>query len=261
MTYTATDIHGNSSTATVDVIVEDHEGPTIVTPAADETVECDGSGNTAALTAWLSNNAGATATDACSGVTWSNDFTTMANTCGGGAGAVQVIFTATDAAGNTSSTSATFTIEDTTAPTITAAASDLTVECDGAGNTSDLNMVRQLRRCDRDRRLQQHLLQPQLWHGSQHERPLRGTGSVTVTFTATDVCGNESTTSATFTIEDTTNPTALAKDHTVTLNASGNGTMVAGDIDNGSSDGCGTVTLAAARPASPVLISVRTRSP
>ena len=138
VTYTATDIHGNSSTASFDVIVEDDEAPAIGTPAADETVECDGSGNTAALMAWLSNNAGAAATDNCSGVTWSNDFTTMANTCGG-AGAVQVIFTATDAAGNTSSTSATFTIEDTTAPTITTPASDLTVECDGAGNTSDLN--------------------------------------------------------------------------------------------------------------------------
>ncbi|MCB4809697.1 hypothetical protein LG651_15745, partial [Tamlana sp. 62-3] len=34
---------------------------------------------------------------------------------------------------------ATFTVEDTTAPTIDTIASDLTVECDGAGNTTELN--------------------------------------------------------------------------------------------------------------------------
>ena len=137
------------------MIVEDNEAPTIGTPAADETVECDGSGNTAALMAWLSNNGGAAATDNCSGVTWSNDFTTMANTCGG-AGSVQVVFTATDEAGNTSTSTATFTIEDTTAPTITLAASDLTTECDGAGNTSDLAAwLANFAGATTDRRLQQ----------------------------------------------------------------------------------------------------------
>ena len=247
VTYTATDIHGNSSTASFDVIVEDDEAPAIGTPAADVSVECDGSGNTAALMAWLSNNAGAAATDNCSGVTWSNDFTTMANTCGG-AGAVQVIFTATDAAGNTSSTSATFTIEDNTAPTITTPASDLTVECDGAGNTSDLNTwLANFAGATANDDCSSASFSHNYGTGAIMSDLCGATGSVTVTFTATDLCGNESTTSATFTIQDTTNPTALAKDHTVTLNASGNGTMVAGDIDNGSSDGCSTVTLAASQ--------------
>ena len=52
-------------------------------------------------------------------------------------GAETVTFTLTDECGNTASTTATFTIE-ATDPVI-AGATDLTVDCDGAGNTTDLN--------------------------------------------------------------------------------------------------------------------------
>ena len=69
------------------------------------------------------------------------------------------------------------------------------------------------------------------------------TGSATVTFTASDDCGNTTTTMATFTIEDTTSPTALGSDLTVILDGNGQATITADDIDNGSSDACGEVTL------------------
>src|SRR5690606_20840784 len=78
------------------------------------------------------------ASDSCSSVTWSNDFSSVSNECGA-TGSVTVTFTATDDCGNSESTSATFTIEDTTAPTISISASDLTVECDGNGNLTQLN--------------------------------------------------------------------------------------------------------------------------
>ncbi|MGB0509718.1 MAG: HYR domain-containing protein, partial [Flavobacteriales bacterium] len=253
VTYTASDAAGNTTTMTFDVIVEDNEAPTITEAACNMQVECDGAGNTAALTAWLTDNAGATATDNCSAVTWSNDFTTMANTCGG-AGAVQVVFTATDEAGNTSTSTATFTIVDTTAPTITAGATDSTVECDGSGNTTQFNAWLN----DQGGATASESCSSVTWSNNYLSTTNEGetidfsdgcgaTGSVTITFTATDVCGNASTTNATFTIEDTTNPTAVAQNHTVTLDASGNGTMVAGDIDNGSSDGCSSVTLSASQ--------------
>ena len=50
--------------------------------AMDATVECDGAGNAADLDAWLASNGGASATDACSGVTWSNDFDALSDDCG-----------------------------------------------------------------------------------------------------------------------------------------------------------------------------------
>jgi hypothetical protein len=67
--------------------------------AMDATVECDGAGNGADLDAWLASNGGATATDACSGVTWSNDFAALSADCGA-TGAATVTFTATDDCGN-----------------------------------------------------------------------------------------------------------------------------------------------------------------
>ncbi|MBT8231660.1 MAG: T9SS type A sorting domain-containing protein, partial [Bacteroidia bacterium] len=94
-------------------------------------------GNQADLDASLDTNGGASATDKCTGVTWTNDFTELSDDCGA-TGSATVIFTATDGCGNKSETSATFTIEDTTPPTIDPGASNLTVECDGEGNQADL---------------------------------------------------------------------------------------------------------------------------
>ena len=65
----------------------------------------------------VGNNGGATASDGCSSVTWSNNYTELSDECGG-TGSATVIFTATDACGLSSNTEATFTIVDTTPPDI-----------------------------------------------------------------------------------------------------------------------------------------------
>ena len=207
VTFTATDACGNFSTTSATFTIVDTAAPSITTPAGDETVECDGAGNTTELNAWLVNHGGAVASDTCCGtdVTWSNDFTTLSDDCGETDSAT-VTFTVTACCGLSSTTEATFTIEDTTPPSITTPASDETVECDGAGNTTELNTwlanhggaVASDTCCGTD----------VTW--TNDFTPLSDdcgeTGSATVTFTATDACGNFSTTSATFTIEDTTIP-------------------------------------------------------
>jgi len=184
-------------------IVVDTTAPVINPIASAETVECDGEGNVTDLNTWLNNHGGANATDNCSGVTWTNDFTGLSDDCGE-TGSALVTFTATDDCGLSSTIQATFTIEDTTPPSITTPASDETVECDGAGNIAELNA----------------------WlnsHGGASVMDNCGgvtwtddftslsddcgeTGSALVTFTVTDCCGLSSTTTATFTIEDTTIP-------------------------------------------------------
>src|SRR3954467_12011766 len=105
--------------------------------SSDLNVQCDGTGNNADLAAWLASNGGASANDICSGVTWTNNYTTLSDGCGS-TGSATVIFTATDDCGNETTTSATFTIEDTTKPSVVITASDLTVQCDGSGNTAEL---------------------------------------------------------------------------------------------------------------------------
>src|SRR6185436_2208976 len=128
VTFTATDACGNASSTTATFTITDTTPPTINTQASNSTVECDGAGNTAQLNAWLaSNGTTGAASDVCSGVTWTHNFTALSDDCGA-TGSATVTFTATDACGNASSTTATFTIEDTTNPTIDVQASNSTVE-------------------------------------------------------------------------------------------------------------------------------------
>ena len=207
--FTATDACGNASTTVATFTIEDTASP-VVASASDFNAECDGMGNTMELEAWLANNGGASATDACSDFIWTNDFVALSNDCGD-TGSATVTFTATDECGNATSTIATFAIEDTVAPEVSDAM-DVTFECDGQGNVSDLDS----------------------WltsnGGAEASDACGGvtwthdfdmlvascgsTGSSLVNFTATDACGNAITTSATFTTEDTLAPefTTLPED-------------------------------------------------
>ncbi|WP_223551993.1 HYR domain-containing protein, partial [Aestuariivivens sp. NBU2969] len=243
--FTATDDCNNSSTTSATFTIEDTTPPSITTDASDSTVECDGSGNAAELAAWLSSNGGASASDDCSGVTWSNNFTALSDDCGN-TGSATVTFTATDECGLSSTTTATFTIEDTTVPSIDTQAIDFTVECDGAGNTAALNAWLS----SNGGAVASDTCGGVTWSNdfSALSDDCGATGLVTVIFTATDDCNNSSTTSATFTIEDTTPPsiTTDASDSTVECDGSGN----AADLNawlssNGgavASDTCGGVT-------------------
>jgi hypothetical protein len=70
-------------------------------------------------------------------------------------------------------------------------------------------------------------------------------GTNTVTLTATDVNGDIATCKATVTVEDNFPPVAICANVTIQLDANGNGTIAASDIDNGSNDNCGISSLAA----------------
>jgi gliding motility-associated-like protein len=64
-------------------------------------------------------------------------------------------------------------------------------------------------------------------------------GPNTVTLTVTDVNGNSSTANAIVTVIDTIKPTVVTQNITVNLNASGQASITAAQINNGSSDNCG----------------------
>lgn len=67
-------------------------------------------------------------------------------------------------------------------------------------------------------------------------------GANNVVLTVTDVNGNSSTCNTIVTVEDNVAPTAVCQNITVQLDASGNVSIVAGDVDGGSTDACGIMS-------------------
>jgi len=115
------------------VITIDQTAP-VVTPPDNTVVECDGSGNTAQLNAWL---ASATANDNCDGALTPTPVL-ISDVPGCCQTAVYTYkWQATDSCGNIGeSATRTFTIQDTTAPTISGCPGDITVNADAGGCTA-----------------------------------------------------------------------------------------------------------------------------
>jgi len=218
--FTANDGCGHTTGATATFSIVDNTPPTITTPASDLTVECDGTGNPAALTTWLDSHGGAVAADACSSVTWSHDFATLSDGCGA-TGATTVTFTATDACGYTATTSAAFTIIDNLPPQIVTAAGNLTVECDGAGNLSQL----QAWLTGAGGAVATDNCGAVAWSNDFDTvvEDCGASGSATVTFTATDACGHTAATTATFTIADRIAPALVSPPANLTVECDGTG--------------------------------------
>lgn len=266
VTYTASD-GCNSSDVTIDFTIQDSNPPNITTGAQDEQVVCDGAGNIADLTAWLNADGNSVAMDACSpnnlivkSVTVPSDGTTndpfvaLTNAIATGCAAnfvatITVQFTFTDDCGNMSTTDADFSIIDNDDPTITTPASDLTVECDGMGNGTELSnwLAANGNAVGSDVCSGMTVT----WRTDPAMPTITSTcgneGFVTVDFYVSDECGNENPTPTTaiFTIEDTTNPiwtvnpTPLTIECDGTVDPSGQIATWLGNNGNGSAtDGC-----------------------
>ncbi|SDI49507.1 LamG-like jellyroll fold domain-containing protein, partial [Winogradskyella thalassocola] len=61
---------------------------------------------------------------------------------------------------------------------------------------------------------------------------------ITRTYSVTDASGNSINVTQLITVEDNINPNATCKNYTITLDASGNASILTSDIDNGSNDNC-----------------------
>ncbi|MFK7782709.1 gliding motility-associated C-terminal domain-containing protein, partial [Psychroserpens sp.] len=250
--FTATDECGNSAETSATFTIEDTLPPMITNPAENNSVTCDGSGNTTDLQNWLANNGGTTASDNCSNVTWTNNFSALSDDCGE-TGSATVIFTATDECGNEISSTAIFTIEDNSGPTIETPAADLMVECDGSGNTTDLQDWLD----NNGGAIASDLCSNVTWTNnfSALSDDCGMTGSASVTFTATDECGNMTDTTAIFTIEDTTPPSLTpGSDFQDQL-------FVTCDVipsipDLGFEDACSQMTVVAPDPDNEVIINI-----
>ena len=224
VTLTATDENGNSSTCTATVTVQDNESPNAL--CQDITIYLDGTGNVSIVPADIDNGS----TDNCA---IANMVVTPNSFSCSGVGANPVTLTVTDVNGNVGSCIATVTVLDTISPA--AVCQDITVQLDASGNAS--------------------IVASQVNDGSSDECGIDNimidvstfdcsvVGANTVELTVTDVNGNVSTCTSTVTIEDNINPTAVCQDITVQLDASGNASITAAQVDNGSSDNCAVASL------------------
>lgn len=219
--FTAKDNCNETVTTTATIVITDTTSPTIVIEASDKLVQCDGTGNVAELSQWLDDQAGALVTDLCSGVTWTNDFTTLDST-----GEAEVTFTATDECGNFSTTVATFRKRNSSTPIITDPAVNLNLECDEDLQQSQIDswlannggaIISDT--CNTAPVEWTHDYVP-----GDENTGCGATGSILVTFTANDNCGLPVTTTASITINDTTSPTITlpATDDIVKCDGNGN---------------------------------------
>jgi hypothetical protein len=171
---------------------------------------------------------------------------TAADNCGGAAvtGPVEVAipgncpneyklsrtWTATDECGLSTTCEQVITVVDTTPPELTVPA-PATFECDGAGNTDEINdwlsSVSATDNCGGTTIINDY---------AGLTGVCSGTGSATVTFTATDVCDNTGSATSTVTVVDTTPPVANDDSATTAENTAVTVDVLANDSDTCSTD-------------------------
>lgn len=148
-----------------------------------------------------------------------------------------VTLTVTDECGNTGTCTSTVTVEDNVNPV--ALCKDITIQLDPTGNAS-------ITGADIDNGSNDACGIDSLI-ASKTAFTCADVGDNTVTLTVKDKNGNSATCTSTVTVEDNVPPVALCKDTTIQLDAFGKASIVATDIDNGSTDACGITSYFASK--------------
>ncbi|MGD1945634.1 MAG: gliding motility-associated C-terminal domain-containing protein [Croceivirga sp.] len=217
---TVTDASNNSGIDDVTVTVTENVAPFAI--AQDILVQLDASGNVSVTPQQVGNGS----TDNCSVASLSLDQTDF--TCAD-LGQNTVVLTVTDTSGNTDTATATVTVQEDPNQQLTAVAQDITIQLDANGQAT---------------------ITPQDVNNGSGSGcgnitlsldidafDCTNLGANTVTLTVTEG-PNSQTDTATVTVVDALDPSVLTQDITVQLDANGQASIVAADIDNGSTDNC-----------------------
>jgi transcription elongation GreA/GreB family factor len=217
---TVTDVNGNSATCGATVTVHDVTAPSAV--CQNINVNLDGTGH-ATITAAQVDNGSA---DAC-GIA-SESVAPSSFGCAN-VGANAVVLTVTDSSGNSATCGAVVTVHDVTPPS--AVCQNITVDLDATGQVTIT--AAQVDNGSADA----------CGIGSESVAPssfsCANVGANAVVLTVTDVNGNSATCGATVTVHEVTLPSAVCQSIDVNLDATGQATIMAAQVDNGSSDVCG----------------------
>lgn len=223
ITLTVTDIHGNVSTCTTVVTVEDNVAPEALC-AAPFTVELDFFGM-AYITV---DDIDAGSTDACGIASMSIDITEFS--CAD-IGENVVTLTVIDNNGNESTCTTVVTVVDVLAPQIVCP-NDIVVNTEPGSceATVFFGQASAYDNCDG--------FIPTVQTAGPPTGSTFPIGVTTITFTATDSNGNTSSCDFTITVVDNQAPLAVCQDITIELDANGLATINPEDLDGGSTDNC-----------------------
>ena len=176
VTFRAVDECGNSTLCTSTIEVVDTMPPVWVIDPLPITIECSDPLLGDKIQEWLDTQGGGQAEDWCSGVGYTNDFTSFDRNCNG---KTTVTFTATDDCGNEAKASAVITIIDATDPVILNVDPDITIDC--IDDSFDFSNPTVSDNCDTDIGLEVE---------NQGTLDACAGGTIIRIWTATDECGN-----------------------------------------------------------------------
>jgi hypothetical protein len=221
--FTVTDDSGNTASTSANVEIIDDLAPNVITQPVTVTLDANGE---ASITAQDVDNG---STDNCGIASLSIDITDFTCT---DIGTNTVTLTVEDNYGNIGTATAIVTVTENISPV--AVTQDITIALDANGEAS--------------------IVSSDIDNGSTDNCGIDALdldltdftcgelGANSVTLTVTDASGNTDTETATVTVEDNIAPDVVGQDITVQLSG-GQVTIVAADVDNGSTDNCGVDNL------------------
>ena len=221
--FVVSDNNFHSSSCAVTVTVQDNTVPTVVCKNA--TVQLDATGNVTVPASAVDNGSA----DACGIASLTLSHTTF--NCTNVSQAVTL--TVTDNHGKTATCATVITVQDKIAPT--ALCKNATVQLDATGNVSVPASAVNNVSTDACGIATLTL--------SKTNFNCTNVGNVLVSLEVKDNNGNKAYCSTTLTVQDNIAPTAVCKNATVQLDATGNVTVPASAVNNGSTDACGIASL------------------
>ena len=232
VTWTVTDVHGNSIQCTQDITVVDDEDPTIIC-SADQSQTADPGVCDAAVIVIPPVTA-----DNCGIASLVNDFNGTADASDTyPLGSTTIEWTLTDNAGNAVTCNQVITITDDEVPTITCAP-DQTQTADAGLCDAAVTVIAPT---SADNCGVASVLND--YNGTADASDTYPVGTTTITWTVTDNAGLTATCTQDITITDDELPNAVCMDITVNVDGSGNANIVGADVDGGSTDNCAIASL------------------
>lgn len=111
MTFIASDVCGNAAMTTAQFVIVDSAAPVITSVSRDTSIECHGLNPGPAIQLWLDAHGNAQAEDICGSIIWTHDLMDIPDQCE--LYEQVVLFTATDACGNSETTEAVISLSNT----------------------------------------------------------------------------------------------------------------------------------------------------